>query len=402
MNIAIFTDTYPPQINGVATSTRMLEKELIALGHTVYIFTVSDPNATNDPPHVFRMPSMPFVFLPSHRFALMYPPKLLLKMRSLKLDVVHTQTEFPLGIFGTAVAGFLRIPQVHTYHTMYEDYVHYVAKGHLVTPKMAQQFSRIFCNRARAVIAPVEKAQDSLLEYGVERPIRVIPTGIDFEPFSREKYSQADIDEVKRGLGIDLTDPIVVSVGRVAKEKSIDTVLRQFPNLLKKLPNAKFVLVGGGPVLDELKAMAQELGVADSVIFAGPQPWDTIGKYYQLGDVFVSASTSETQGLTYIEAMAATVLVCAKKDKSIEGVVLHGETGYFFEEEADLPDILHRALTNSEEHDKIAETAYTHIRHLSSHNFAKSVEGLYNELLSAFPPPRKTHMRLHQKHIRES
>jgi len=401
MNIAIFTDTYPPQINGVATSTRMLEKELIALGHTVYIFTASDPNAVNDPPHVFRMPSMPFVFLPSHRFALLYPPKLLLKMRSLKIDVIHTQTEFPLGIFGVAVAGFLRVPQVHTYHTMYEDYVHYVAGGHLITPKMAQQYSRIFCNRMRAVIAPVEKARESLLEYGVERPIRVIPTGIDFEPFSREKYSQADIDEVKHSLGLSLTDPVVVSVGRVAKEKSIDVVLGQFPKLLEKLPDAKFVLVGGGPILDELKAQAKELGIADSVVFTGPQPWDSIGKYYQLGDVFVSASTSETQGLTYIESMAAKVLVCAKKDKSIEGVVIDEQTGYCFSEEEELPDVLYRALTNTAKRTEIIETAFAHIRHMSSRNFAKSVEALYSELLSAFPPPRKRYTHLHHKHTRE-
>ena len=401
MNIAIFTDTYAPQINGVATSTRMLEKELIRRGHNVYIFTVSDPNATETFPNVFRMPSMPFVFLPSHRFALLYPPKLMLKMRSLKIDIVHTQTEFPLGIFGTVVSGFLKAPQVHTYHTMYEDYVHYVAKGHLITPKMAQQYSRIFCNRARAVISPMEKGRESLLEYGVERPIRVIPTGIDFEPFSREKYTQEELDETKRGLGLNLTDPIVISIGRVAKEKSIDVILRQFPKLLEKMPAAKFLIVGGGPVLEELKALAAQLGISESVICAGPQPWDTIGKYYQLGDVFTSASTSETQGLTYIEAMAAKVFVCAKNDKCIEGVVIDGETGYCFEEEETLADVLYKALADADKRAEMVEAAYANIRHMSSQNFAASVEALYQELLNAYPHPRKRRMRLHQKHTHE-
>jgi len=401
MNIAIFTDTYTPQINGVATSTCMLEKELTNRGHRVYIFTTSDPQANEALPFVFRLPSMPFIFLPSHRLALLYPPKMLLKMRMLDIDIVHTQTEFPLGIFGTIVSEFLKVPQVHTYHTMYEDYVHYVAKGHLITPKMAQQYSRIFCNRARAVIAPMDKAKDSLLDYGVERPIRVIPTGIDFEPFSRSKYSAEDINEVKRELGLNLTDPIVVSVGRIAKEKSIDAVLEQFPKLLQKMPEAKFVLVGNGPIVGDLKARAAELGISDSVIFAGPRPWSVLGKYYQVGDVFVSASTSETQGLTYIEAMAAKVLVCAKQDKCIEGIVNDGETGYSFVEDEEIPEVLYKALSDREKRLKMAEAALVNIAHMSSQKFAESVEGLYNELLSAYPPPRKRRMRLHRKHVME-
>ena len=110
MNIGIFTDTYLPQINGVGTSVRMLETELRKRGHKVFIFTTTDPNADKQSPYVFRLPSMPFAFSPTHRMAVVYSPKLLVKLRKMKLDIVHTQTEFPLGVLGKIISETLRIP----------------------------------------------------------------------------------------------------------------------------------------------------------------------------------------------------------------------------------------------------------------------------------------------------
>ncbi|MCL2397808.1 MAG: glycosyltransferase family 4 protein [Defluviitaleaceae bacterium] len=389
MNIGIFTDTFFPQINGVATSIHLLERELTALGHNVYIFTTTDPKATPQA-NIFRMPSMPFVFLPTHRVGLVYPPKVLLKIRKLKLDIVHTHTEFPLGIFGKVVSEFLKVPLVHTYHTMYEDYVHYVARGHLITPKMAQQFSRFFCNRARAVIAPADKARDSLLSYGVERPIRVIPTGIDFAPFAPGQYCANEIGNLRQDLGILPDEQVLLSLGRVAKEKSMDVAIRQMPKILEKLPNVKMVIVGDGPARSELEQLAKSLGIADRVVFAGARPWAEIGKYYQLGDVFISASTSETQGLTYVEAMAAHLPIIAKFDKSIEALVRHGETGYTFKQDDELAGLAANLLTNPTEKERIVTQAMTSITHLSSKQFGQNVEELYNEVISAYPKPGKS------------
>lgn len=387
MNIGIFTDTYHPQINGVATSTRTLERELNKLGHKVFIFTTTDPHARQPLSCVFRIPSMPFVFLPTHRMALIYPPKLLLRIRHLKLDVIHTQTEFPLGMLGNLVAELYALPNVHTYHTMYEDYTHYIANGHLITRGMAKRYSRVFCNRARAVIAPVEKARASLLEYGVKRPIHVIPTGIDISKF-KENAEDADITELKSELGIAPDAPVVLFLGRLAKEKSIDVIMNAMPELLSRLPNACLLIVGGGPADSELKQLAKTLGIHDSVIFSGPKPWDMIACYYRLGDVFVTASTSETQGLTYIEAIAAHRLVIAKQDPSVEGLIVHGETGYLFEQDSELAGLLYHALTNLDEISMIADNAYKHISELSSEKFATSVAQLYEEVVRDYTPRR--------------
>jgi len=379
MNIGIFSDTYYPQVNGVVTSIRMLEDELQKRGHKVFIFTTTDPKDRQKRPNVFRLPSMPFVFLPTMRLGILYPPLLLLKMRRFKFDVIHTQTEFPIGIFGKIVSEFTRAPLVHTYHTMYEDYVHYLMKGHLVSPKMAQGYSRLFCNRADMVIAPVEKAKDSLVKYGVKKPIRIAPTGINFEPF--RKFDESDIIELKNELGLDESVPIVLYLGRLAKEKSVDVILNQFPALLEKLPNTKLVIVGDGPNREALAELTLKLGVKESVIFTGAKPWEVIGKYYKLGDIFVTASTSETQGLTYIEAMAAGTPVVAKFDKSVEGVLTDGETGYCFYSNDEAAEVMYRALIDIDGRKNMAKTAFERINHLSSAKFAETVESIYTEAI---------------------
>ena len=380
MNIGIFTDTYHPRINGVVTSIRMLERELAELGHKVFIFTTSDPHASQKSANVFRLPSMPITFLPPHRVAVLYSPKMLLKIKSLRLDIIHTHTEFPLGILGKLVSEIYRIQMVHTYHTMYEDYTHYILNGFLITPKMAQRFSRVFCNRARTVIAPVDKTHKYLKEIGVIRPIKTIPTGIEFARFNKENFTHRELAQIKSELGIDIEDPVIISVGRVAKEKSLDILIGMMPDLLKKLPTVKLVIVGDGPALDTMKRMTQSLDIQKSVIFAGEQPWDTIGKYYQLGDVFATASTSETQGLTYIEAMASQVPVVVKKDPSFEGLIKHGDTGFVFEEDKEAAHLIYHTLTNRKEAEKAAEQGLAAIQHLSAKQYALNVEDVYRSL----------------------
>jgi 1,2-diacylglycerol 3-alpha-glucosyltransferase len=157
------------------------------------------------------------------------------------------------------------------------------------------------------------------------------------------------------------------------------------PKLIKKLPDVKFVIVGDGPKRADLEEQSQALGIKNSVIFAGAKPWDEIGKSYQLGDVFVSASTSETQGLTYIEAMAASVAVVAKKDRSVEKVVIDGETGYYFDHNEEVADVLYKALTAPDKNQALRERALKNIAHLSSEVFGKSVEELYYDVLKNAP-----------------
>ncbi|MGE4214907.1 MAG: glycosyltransferase family 4 protein [Anaerotignaceae bacterium] len=385
MNIGLFTDTYFPQINGVGTSTYTLAKELRSLGHNVYIFTPSDPkNNLQNEEGVIRMPSMPCVFIHQYRFGVVYSPKALKKIAKLHLDIIHTQTEFSLGMFGKTLSKAFGIPMVHTYHTMYEDYVHYIVNGAFITKSMAHAFSRIFCNFARECIAPTTKVRASLLQYGVTKPIHIIPTGINIDKFRKGNYPAADTLKLRSTFGLNENHKIILVLGRIAKEKSIDVIVNAMPQVFEKEPDARLLIVGDGPGRDALEAQVNNLGITNKVIFAGAKPWDEIGKYYQLGDVFVSASVSETQGLTFIEAMAAGLPIVAKKDECIEGVIENDKTGIIFETDDTLSNKILGILEDEEKRKYLAKNGAIFSENLSSEAFGKSVENVYKNVLETY------------------
>ncbi|MBR4014699.1 MAG: glycosyltransferase family 4 protein [Anaerotignum sp.] len=391
MKIGIFSDTYFPQLNGVATSIRTLSHALEERGHQVYIFTPSDPRCkhTQEEPNVFRLPSIPFVFVQNYRAGYICPPHLLMKIRKLDLDIIHTQTEFSLGFLGKLISTTNGIPMVHTYHTMYEDYVHYIGGGHIITQEMARDFSRMFCNTAMDVIAPTRKTEHLLQSYGVTKPISVIPTGINTSNFQKDRFDPREILALRHELGLEADTPVILSIGRIAKEKSIDVVIKALPALLEKLPEAKMVIVGEGNEAENLNALAHSIGVGEHIIFTGGKPWTEIGKYYQLGNVFCSASVSETQGLTFAEAMAGGIPVVAKKDECIENIITDRETGLLFEHEADLPQLLYRVLTDTALAQRLSAASMEAMKALSVETFADSVEQLYQNILDSGEHPRK-------------
>ncbi len=378
MNIGIFTDTYFPQINGVATSTMTLFEELRKMGHNVYIFTPNDVGVEKDEKYINRLPSMRFVFSKNHRMTFIYPPKLLLKFRKLKLDIIHTQTEFPIGFLGLLVSDFYNIPIVHTYHTMYEDYVHYILNGHLITKNGAKKFSRVFCNRTNHIIAPVEKTKFALLEYGVKRDISIIPTGLYLDRYLND-IPEDELLNIKKDLGILETNKVCMFLGRVAKEKSIDVIIKEFPKVLEKEKNAILLIVGGGPYLNDLQDLADSLNLRDNIIFTDFIPNKEIHKYYKLGDVFITASTSETQGLTYIEAMASKVPVIVKKDESVNNVITHNENGYVFSNDSDLSGLIIDLLNDTNKQKTFIEKSLSIAKKYNANTFANEVLNVYNQ-----------------------
>lgn len=381
MNIGLFTDTYFPQINGVGTSVHTLAEGLRKRGHNVYIFTPYDPRIIEDEKDVIRMPSMPCFMIKGFRIGLLYTPRALNKIAHLKLDIIHTQTEFSLGMFARMLAKTLNIPTVHTYHTMYVDYVHYVAKGAIITPAMAKDFSKIFCNKANAVIAPTKKVLDSLIEYGVKREIEIIPTGINTELFKKSNYSKEDTIALKKEIGLNPENPVLLFLGRIAKEKSIDVIINAMPSLLEKIPDLKFVIVGDGPVKSELESLTEKLGLTENIIFTGAKPWAEIGKYYQIGDIFVSASKSETQGLTFAEAMAGGLPVIARRDECLENIVIHEKTGLLFDSPEELPDMVMRILSDKDILKKFSDASISAMEELSVEKFALKVDKLYSSVI---------------------
>lgn len=302
MNIGLFTDTYFPQNSGVATSIKTLKEALEAQGHNVFIFTTTDPNVDKDTveANIFRFSSVPFIGFSERRIAFRGLFEAAKVAKEVNLDIVHTQTEFSMGLIGKYVARQLGIPAIHTYHTMYEDYLHYVLNGHLLRPVHVQQFTKSYLKNMDGVIAPSQRVAALLARYGVEIPMRVIPTGVDLDAISGPE--KADLREK---LGIAPDAQVIITLGRVAAEKKIDRILRVMPDLLTEFPKLVFVIAGDGPDADVLKEQVERLTLEDHVIFAGNIPHDQVASYYKMADFFVSASDTETQGLTYIEALGS-------------------------------------------------------------------------------------------------
>ena len=149
------------------------------------------------------------------------------------------------------------------------------------------------------------------------------------------------------------------------------------------------VIVGEGNEIENLGKFAESIGVGEHVIFTGGKPWTEIGKYYQLGNVFCSASVSETQGLTFAEAMAGGVPVVAKKDECIENIITDGETGLLFEDSADLPGLLYRVLTDKALSAQLSEASIQAMERLSVNFRADSVEQLYQKILDSGERPKR-------------
>ena len=383
LNIGIFTDTYLPETNGVAVSTKMLKDELRVLGHNAYIITTANPGRRKFEHGVFTLPSVPFAFLPSRRVGAVYSNRVRRIIKRLGLDIVHTHTEFSIGFFGRINARAMRVPVVHTYHTIYKDYVHYlkIARFSRLTARMVKSFTRSYCSGCKAVIVPTKKTYDLLDEYGLKNEMHIIPTGINLSMFSDENFRGDDIERLRASYGIGDSDRVLLYVGRVSKEKSIDVIVRAFPSILDMTPGLKLVIVGEGPALDSLASLSRSLGVSESVVFTGDVPWSKVAAYYRLGDVFVSASKSETQGLTYIEAMASGLPVVAVRDDCLDGIVVDGESGFIFDDAGELPGLICRIMGDGDLRLRVGRNALLSAQRFSRENYAKSVLGVYEKVL---------------------
>lgn len=381
MKIGLFTDTYYPQINGVATSVLMLKKNLEMRGHKVYVFTTTDPKADSKEKNVYRVPSIPFVS--ARRVGMFYNPRLSKIIKRLGLDVIHTHTEFSLGIFGRTMAKELNIPFLHTYHTIYEDYTHYIGRLGVFDPiaKMAvRKLSIKFCNSADKVIVPTEKVKDLLLSYDLKQDISIIPTGIELNKFSKQNYNFNIVQNLRTDLGIEEKNKVVLYIGRISKEKNIEEILIAMKSYLNERENVKLVLIGDGPEKNAMENRAKELGINNQIIFAGERPWNEIGMYYQIGDVFVSASQSETQGLTYIEALASGLPVVAKADKCLDGVLEDNINGYAFHNQKDFIKALDSILYDELKQERLSAGAIESTRKFSAEHFAYTVEAVYKKI----------------------
>lgn len=383
MRIGIFTDSYPPYINGVSTSIVMLKKALEKKGHQVFIVAVNDKGHSyrfEENNKVIRLPGIP-IGIYDYRLTSIYPVRVINRIKKWNLDVIHSQTEFGVGTFARIIAKQYDIPLVHTYHTMYEDYVHYITKGYFnkSSKKVVEHLTKFYCDKtATELIVPTKKIYALFKEkYKYERNVHIIPTGIDVERFYREKISNKEVEEIKNVIGIKPNDFVILFVGRIGREKSIDVLIESQYAFIKKHPNCKLVIIGDGPDMPGYLKLVKKYKLEDNVKFIGKIPWEEIPKYYQIATVFATASRTETQGLTVIEAMASSLPVVAADDESFKEVVVDDLNGYLFSNKKQYRKIIEKLLNDKDKVIYLSKQARISSEAYSSKYFAERVLKVY-------------------------
>ena len=383
MRVGIFTDTYPPYINGVSTSIKMLETALKRKGHQVYIVTVNPEGMGykyEDNGRIIRIPGIP-TGIYDYRLTGIYPVRILKTIKKWNLDVIHSHTEFGVGTFARLVAKQYNIPLVHTYHTMYEDYVHYITHGYFdkSSKKLAEYFTKFYCDKtATELIVPSKKTYDLFKnKYKVNRNVHIVPTGIDVERFYLEKLDKNKLKQLKNKLGIKENEIVINYVGRLAKEKSVETLIETQANLIKQF-KVKLLIVGSGPDLDHFKQMTKKLKIEKQVIFTGAVPWEEVPYYYGISDIFATASITETQGLTVIEAMAAGLPVVCADDEAFRDVVVDDLNGRLFKTKRQYKKCMEEILSNQEMLKSMKKQARITAESHSLKYYAEKILDVYN------------------------
>lgn len=332
MNIGFFTDSYIPQVNGVATSISLLTQELEALGQNVYVFAPKMGDFVDRQINVCRIASVRYLKNPPYYLASPVSLKSLRLIRRLQLDVIHVHTPISLGAIAYQAAKIYNLPLVYTYHTLMSEYVHYVRiLGKMVVPartavRLADAASAFTCNLCDHVIAPSEKVRGLVLEYGVRRPVTVINNGIQLERFRVGKRGY-----LRNRLGLTEDQSILLFVGRLGPEKNPEFILRAFVHILDHTQSVQLVFAGDGYARSSLERLACELGLGQRVTFTGNIPYQDMPRVYADAALFVSASTSEVHPMAILEALASGLPVVAVWDKALETAVVDGVNGYFVE-----------------------------------------------------------------------
>lgn len=386
LKIALFTDAYDPVISGVVVSVDNLRYGLEALGHDVYIITTKSKKAKiKDDEKIIRVPGIGLVKKSLSGFR--YVPlvgRYASRIRKMNFDIIHVHTELTMGKLALLTKKWTGAPLIYTSHSIYEDSGAYVNKKfetilYPILHKIIHNIISKFAKNADEIVVPTIKGQQYLIENGHNGSFNIIPTGIDLSRFHLENLNQEILDLMKKEMQIE-NDFTFIYVGRIANEKSIRYLFEGFNEYLKYRPG-KFIVVGGGPQLVELEELIKEWKIEDKIVFTGFVDWQMLGYYYAIANVFLNASVSETQGLTYVEAMANSRPLIIREDLGITDMIKDGENGFKFNTKEQLVEKMIYAYDNQVSLNEIGQKARLTSDDYSKENFALKMENLYKTTL---------------------
>ncbi|MDE1869874.1 MAG: glycosyltransferase [Candidatus Micrarchaeota archaeon] len=362
INIAFYSDTYLPAMDGVVNSMLNFKKELERRGHKVYIFTSGDKQSKRiySEKRVFITTGIKFKPYPQYKIAL-FPYKSIMNLRDLGIDVVHVQTPFSMGLAGMTIAKLGKYPLVGSFHTMVNDkriIESYYPKNKMLqkfTSKYLWQYIQFFYRRCDATIVPTDAIDKFIKKSGVQN-VHIVPNSIDTRTFNPKVNGSS----IRRKLKIKKGEKMVLYIGRTSKEKRIEILLQAAKQILKKRKDVKFVIGGTGPAFEYYKSMANRLGLGANIKFIGFVEQSVLPKMYAACDVFCIPSTFETQGIVALEAMASGKPVVGADYLALKELIKNGKNGEKFKpgDYISCAKKIERVLNNSDKYTyRAVETA---------------------------------------------
>ncbi len=378
MNIGIFTDSYRPYTSGVVRSIELFSREFNSRGHKVYIFGPDYPLLpSTKEDRVYRFASVPAPTFPEFSLAIPISAQLGQTIREIDLDIIHVQSPFLLGRLGARSARKHRLPLVFTFHTLYDQYVHYFPIAEKTSKQIIQRMGREFCNRCNAVIAPSRLVAGYLQRIGVETEIHTIPTGIDLDEFKDLNSSW-----LQDNHGVKPEEKVLLFVGRLGQEKNVSFLLKSFKKILSRQPQTRLVLVGKGPQEARLRKQCRQLGILDNVIFTGVLPRQKIVHCFASSHIFTFPSVTETQGIVIGEAMATGLPVVAIRAFGPAEMVSDGEDGFLTEPNLNaFTDAVLKLLADDELYKSMSARAKENVQNISLSRCADRMLDLYSDLI---------------------
>lgn len=385
MRIAIFTETYLPYINGVVTHIKILRDGLVALGHEVLIVTAD----TTTRHHylkdgVLYCPAKRIKLLYGYGLASPYSHRRTAYVREFNPDIIHVHQEFGVGVSGFHVAKRLHKPLVYTLHTMYDDYIYYVALRPFapLIKKISHLYFRELSRRADEITGPSKKVEEYLNSIHVRKLVNVVPNSVETDTFAPERIDPAKTAALRAKLGIAPEKTVGIFVGRLGKEKSVDLLLDYIKETVTPDDNLEFVIIGDGPCYDELREQAKALGIADIVHFTGKIAHEETFDYYAMSDFYITASLSDTMSISMLEGMSTGLPTLVRADPLNAGQVVDGENGYSFESAEQMHALIKKLETMpDEELAALKHGARAFVKSLGATNLANRLLEVYEKAL---------------------
>ncbi|MBW7470917.1 glycosyltransferase [Marinobacter sp. F4218] len=392
LRVAMFTNNYLPFIGGVPISIERLRRGLEKLGDKLLIVAPRYKDQPENEEQVLRVPSLLAMGEKGEfRLANIFLARIRKGVKAFRPDIIHLHHPFWLGSLGLFLARTLKVPSIYTYHTRLEHYAHFVPlPGMLFRNLISHALIKHFANKCDAVIVPTYSTEEYLRMIGVKTPTYVQPTGIEFQRF--QEVREEDIQNLRETLELD-DEKVFISVSRLSNEKNIDFMIEAIDALRRETSVPfRFLMIGDGHQRDRLQQKIEELDLQRHFTLVGAVPPEDMSTWYHLGDAFLFASKSETQGMVILEAMAAGLPVVAVRSSGIEDVVRQGFNGFKTPENQDLwVHEVKRLLEDDELRWELAAQALEFAGDYSVEQFARDVRGIYANCLALEAKKKKRH-----------